>query len=240
LERCGYSRLALGMTFMASLATAQNLVQNPGFESVSIAPWVASNYGGNGGSHWAVSSGSGAHSGTKYASTGCNGSTGGTCIAPDPGAGSWLYQDLTTVPGTRYTLTFYYAPGSALGGGNAELQVLWGPSATPLTTGGNRSCTGNCVFDNTSLGSLAYTQYTVNLTATSTSMRLEFLGRQDPQVDFLDDISVTAVTATVASVPTLLPSSLLLAMVGLLCVGLYMGRRRIEATAGARPDGFRR
>jgi len=235
--RNGYWRLVFGMAFMTSQAMAQNLVGNPGFETGTFPPWVANNYGGNGGGGWVVSSGAGAHSGSHYASTGCNGSEGGTCIAPDPGNGSWLYQDLATVPGTQYMLTFYYAPGSATGGGSAELQVLWGPSATPLTTGGNGTCTGSCVFDNTSIGSSAYTQYTVSLTATSTSMRLEFLGRQDPATDFLDDISVTGPAAV--SAPTLLPSSLLATMAGLACVGWYMGRRRIEATAQARPDGIR-
>ena len=218
-----YLGFAFGVISMASIAMAQNLVQNPGFETGSFAPWVASNYGGNGGARWVVSSGAGAHTGTKYASTGCNGSAGGTCIAPDSGTGGWLYQDLATVPGTQYTLTFYYAPGSATGGGSAELQVLWGPTGTPLTTGGNATCTGSCVFDSTSIGSSAYTQYTVNVTATAASMRLEFLGRQDPQVDFLDDISVM-----VPAPATPIPSSLLLTMVGLACTGLYMGHRRMK------------
>jgi hypothetical protein len=224
------TRLVLGMICLSPLAMAQNLVVNPGFETAgSFAPWVASNYGGNGGARWVVSSTpGGAHSGTHFASTGCNGSLGATCIAPDPGAGAWLYQDLTTVPGASYTLTFYYAPGSSVGGGAAELQVLWGPSTTPLTTGGNGSCTGNCVFDNTGIGSSAYTQYTVGLTATASTMRLEFLGRQDPQVDFLDDISVTPPVA----VPTLGPLSLLLLMIGLACVGSYLARRtRIRPSA---------
>lgn len=225
-----YSRLAFGVICMASVAMAQNLVQNPGFETGSFAPWVASAYGGNGGGGWVVGSGAGAHSGTKYASTGCNAHLGGTCIAPDSGTGGWLYQDLTTVAGAQYTLTFYYAPGSATGGGSAELQVLWGPTATPLTTGGNGTCTGNCVFDNTSIGSSTYTQYTVNLTATSTSMRLEFLGRQDPQVDFLDDISVMAPAPS----PTPIPPSFWLTMVGLACAGLYMGYRRMRNRASSR------
>jgi hypothetical protein len=217
------------MISMAPLAAAQNLVQNPGFETGTFAPWVASHYGGNGGGPWTVVSGAGAHSGTKYASTGCNGSVGGTCIAPDSGTGGWLYQDLATVPGTQYTLTFYYAPGGAAGGGNAELQVLWGPSATPLTTGGNGSCTGNCVFDNTSIGSSTYTQYTVNLTATSASMRLEFLGRQDPQVDFLDDISVTTQAApSAAAAPALGTPALLVMLIGLAGMGLYLARRRMS------------
>jgi hypothetical protein len=53
-------------------------------------------------------------------------------------------------------------------------------------------------------------------------MRLEFLGRQDPQVEFLDDISVTA---PAVSAPTWLPSSLFGSIAGLACVGWYMRRR---------------
>lgn len=226
LERSGRCwRLALAAACLASVAVAQNLVQNPGFETGSFTGWTASSYGGHGGARWEIYSGAGAHTGTHYASTGCNGSSGGTCIAPDPGAGAWLYQDLATTPGTQYTLTFYYAPGGATGGGVAELQVLWGPSGSPLTTGGNGSCTGSCVFDNALIGSSTYTKYTMTLTATSTSMRLEFLGRQDPQLDFLDDVSVVA-----PSPNTPVPPSLPLTLAGLACVGLFVGYRRMRAS----------
>jgi len=222
-----HCRLALAVICLASLSMAQNLVQNPGFETGSFTPWVASSYGGGGGSRWVVTAGAGAHGGTHYAETGCIGSGVNTCIAADPGAGAWLYQDLTTTPGAQYTLTFYYAPGS--GSGNAELQVLWGPSASPLTTGGPGTCTGSCVLDDTSIGSTTYTPYTVTLTATSTSMRLEFLGRQDGQVDFLDDVSVTPVAVTPTPSTSPVPSSLLLTLLGLACAGLYLGYRRMGA-----------
>jgi hypothetical protein len=51
---------------------------------------------------------------------------------------AWLYQDLVTIPGTTYTVSFAYVSGfpnsqieaQALTG--VELQVLWGPSATRL------------------------------------------------------------------------------------------------------------
>ena len=218
-----YLDLALGMICLASMAMAQNLVQNPGFETGSFAPWVASSYGalGGPGAGWALRAGT-PHSGTKFASTGCNGVL---CIAPDSGTGGWLYQDLTTVPGSQYTLTFYYAPGTGVG--NAELQVLWGPSATALTTGGAGTCTGSCAFNTTAIGSSSYNQYTVNLTASSSTMRLEFLGRQDPNVSSLDDV----VVMPAAPSPTPVPPSLLLTTAGLVCVGLYVGRRRISSVS---------
>ena len=226
-------RLVLAVICLASLSMAQNLVQNPGFETGSFAPWVASSYGGDGGLRWSVTAGAGAHAGAHYAETGCSASGSQTCIAADPSAGAWLYQDLATAPGTQYTLTFYYAPGSSTGGGNAELQVLWGPSASPLTTGGAGTCTGSCVFDNTSIGSTTYTQHTVTLTATSTSMRLEFLGRQDLQLDFLDDVSVIPTAAPQPPQPpsSPVPSSLLLTLLGLATAGLYVGYRRMGASS---------
>lgn len=163
-----------GLLLPGSVAMAQNIVQNPGFESGSFAPWVVN------GLSWQVSTYL-PHTGTFGAETGCNGSA---CISPDSNpAGAWFYQDLPTTPGAKYTLTFYYFPGasSVEHGNTAELQVLWGPSAIPLTTGGAGSCTGNCVFDNASIGSKTYVQYTMtNLVATSASTRLEFLGRQTP------------------------------------------------------------
>ncbi len=210
---------------LASLGIAQNIVVNPGFENGSLPPWVASSYGGGaGGGAWSVGTGAGsAHSGTYFATNGCNNQGATSCITPDPGNhGAYLYQDLTTVPGAQYTLTFYYAPGLNAGPPPpyAELQVLWGPSASALTSGGRGTCTGNCVSDNvTNLStgaSRSYTQYTVSLTATSASMRLEFLGEQDPAQNFLDDISVSLPSA---AVPALAKPVLLLLVIGLALLG---------------------
>jgi len=213
-----FLRVLLVVACLVPFAMAQNIVQNPGFETGSFAPWVARG--------WSISTGNAgvsAHSGSYYSYTGC---VGAACITPAPGAGAWFYQDLATVPGTTYTLTFYYAPGSS--GGSAELQVLWGPTATQLATGGAGSCTGNCVFNNTAIGSTVYTQYTVaNLVATTNSTRLEFLGRQDPAWNGVDDISVVATGP--AGVP--LPPSFWLTLVGLSCIGFFVAWRR-PARAG--------
>jgi hypothetical protein len=218
----------LGIAFLGSLALAQNLVQNPGFETSSFAPWVAS-------SEWDVDSGA-PHTGTYYADTGC---VGAPCISPDSNInGAWFYQDLTTAPGATYALTFFYTPEPVGGGARArkpllappapapapaiELQVLWGPSGSPLTTGGAGACSGNCVFDNTSSGTLAYSQFTVTgLTASSSSTRLEFVARQDPSFNGVDDVVVTL--TSLGGVPV--PPSIWLTLVGLACVGFYFGFR---------------
>jgi hypothetical protein len=192
----------------------QNIVQNPSFETGQFASWVVQS--------WGINSPA-AHTGTNYAVTGC---VGASCITPAPGGGAWFYQDLPTVPGTTYTLTFYYEPGP--GSGAAELQVLWGPSATQLTTGGAGACTGNCVFSNTSIGSTTWNQFTVaNLVATTNSTRLEFLGRQDPAGNGVDDVSVVAVGP--AGVP--LPPSFWLTLVGLSCIGFFVAWRRPAHTS---------
>jgi hypothetical protein len=218
----------LGIAFLGSLALAQNLVQNPGFETSSFAPWVASG-------EWSVNTGT-PHTGTYYAETGC---VGAPCISPDSNInGAWFYQDFTTAPGATYALTFFYTPDPGGGAGirkpppaplapastpAIELQVLWGPSGTPLTTGGAGICSGNCVFENASGAVGPYAQFTVtNLMATSSSTRLEFLGRQDPSSNGVDDVVVTLVS--LGGVPV--PPSIWLTLVGLACVGFYLGFRR--------------
>jgi hypothetical protein len=198
---------------------AQNLLGNPGFETGGFSPWVAdSNY-------IVLTNDAGvvAHSGTYYADTGC---VGTACITPAPNtSGAWFYQDVPTTPGAHYTLTFWYAPGESGTDNTAELQVLWGATSSALTTGGAASCTGNCVFDNQLIGNTSYTQYTVNnLLATSSSMRLEFLGRQDPAESGVDDVSLT-LTSGPTTVPVLGPGMLALLALMLAAVGWLMYRR---------------
>lgn len=196
--------LMVGVCF-TSAAPAANIVLNPGFETGDLAPWMT-----NG--EWDVIGGTGGifpNTGNFFANTGC---VGTPCIAPDssvtPGA-AWLYQDLVTVPGTTYTVSFAYASGlgsseitsQALTG--VELQVLWGPSSIPLTSSAPGTCLGttNCVFDTTDTSNgEAYAIYTLtNLLATSSLTRLEFLGEQTPAQNGLDDVSVNASAAS--SVP---------------------------------------
>ena len=210
-----FLRIIFAVVCVCSCAMAQNIVQNPGFETGTAAPWVVQG--------WGVTTG-GAHTGSYYAETPC---VGAGCIAPAPGSGAWLYQDLATTVGATYTLTFYYYPGPGTYG--TELQVLWGASGTQLTTGGAGVCSGNCVFDNTSVNSTSYVQYTVNnLVATSATTRLEFLGRQDPSSDGLDDVVVqltNAAPATPVPVPTLSTWAMGILAILLICGGAWSVKR---------------
>jgi hypothetical protein len=208
-----FLRLIFAGLGLCSFAMAQNIVQNPGFETGGFAPWLEQ--------RWYLESGY-AHTGLSDAETPC---VGAACITPAPGGGAWLYQDLPTTPGATYTLTFWYFPGPSGGDNIAELQVLWGPTATQLTTGGAGSCTGNCVFDNNSIGSDTYVQYTVtNLVATSATTRLEFLGRQDPSADGLDDVAVVLTQSP--TVPTLSTWAMCILAILLVCVGAWLLKPR--------------
>lgn len=212
-----YRRTSLLIMLLASLAAAQNVTVNGGLEAGSFSPWVA-----NPSSlfPWAVLTDV-PHSGTHYAYVGCSGAN---CISASPSAaGAWLYQDITTTPGVAYTLTFWSYTSA---GQPSELQVLWGDSASTLTTGGAGACTGNCKFHVTPSGATAWTQYTVsNLVATSTSMRLEFLGRQDAGAQGLDDVVLTPGAAPVTSVPVMGPAAFLFLALMLAATGWWMFRR---------------
>jgi len=223
--RAHFSVLPALVAFLPVAALAQNVVLNPGFESGN-APWVFSSYGGAGGQPWSIGSsffGLGPHSGSRFASTGCNLAS---CVGPDSGVGAWLYQDLATVSGATYALTFYFTPG--LGSSGAEFQVLWGPSATPLTIGPSGTCGGNCVYRSTSIGTRVYSLVTVpNLTATSTSMRLEFIGEQQPDVNGVDDVCVGTGSTCLpsASVPVLSAGMMGALAAGLLAMAFFLFHR---------------
>lgn len=75
-----------------SLVSAQNLVQNPGFETGTLTPWVK---GATAYTEPAISN-SGAHTGTYYAAY--NGATATTGFA----------QDVAISGSTQYTLSFWY------------------------------------------------------------------------------------------------------------------------------------
>src|SRR5579871_3073733 len=167
--------LLLAAVLCSSAAFGANIVVNPGFETGSFAPWVANTSSDHA---WCVDcTGPGAFAGTNWASTGC---VGAQCITNDTSAlnpvGAWLYQDLSTVASTVYTLSFEFASA----GTPMELEVLWN---------------GSTVLDLTGLASGPYTLYTVNnLTAVGSTTRLEFLGRQDPSYDGLDNVCVSSST----------------------------------------------
>lgn len=139
------------------------------------------------------------YAGATAASTGC---VGAGCVAIGEPSKASVSQMLTTVAGATYTLQFFYSPGP---GGPNSLRVLW-------------DGTLELALDGTSDG---YQSYILSgLTASSTGTQLEFLGRQDPDYNRLDDVSVVQ-TAAGVEVPE--PASIALLGAGLL--GLAARRR---------------
>ena len=200
--------LCVAGLFGACTAYGANIVLNPGFETGNFTSWTADS-----GLHWLVKMSDfiilGPHSGTFYANNSC---LGASCITtPD----SFLFQDLPTTINQTYTLTFWYdrgISGPVKGGSSEELLVLW--NGTPAL---------DLAQLNQGSSDPGWTQFTVTgLTASSTSTRLEFRGRQDPAHLGVDDVDVEASSA----VPE--PSSLTLALSTLLGFGLFAKRRKNE------------
>jgi hypothetical protein len=106
---------------------------------------------------------------------------------------SYLYQDIATVAGNTYSLTFDFGTNGA--GNPMELRAYFG---------------GTLAADLLNVAPLPTSTYTINgLVATGNSTRLEFLGRQDPGFDYLDNISVIE-----SGAPSAVPEPATLGMVG--------------------------
>jgi hypothetical protein len=167
------TRILSLLLFTASLTICghANIVVNPGFETGDFTGWTTNS--------WGVSQVN-PHSGDWAAFTVC---VGADCTDPASPFNSFLYQDLTTISGAQYNLSFWFDTGDFPTEGS-ELSVYWG---------------GVLVADFVNVDtSFLYQQAVIpNLTATGSTTRLEFFGRQDPSVLFLDDIDVEAVSTGV-------------------------------------------
>jgi hypothetical protein len=186
-------------------------VFNGNFETGDFSGWTQSG--------WFIDT-TNPNSGGYDAATGCEGASCTTVGDPNS---AFLFLDVTTTIGTSYTLSFFYDSGQLATSGS-ELLVLWGdPTAPSLST----------VVDFVNVDtSGVYIEYTGTVVATSLTSQLEFLGRQDLDFYYLDDVSLTAQTATVPE-----PSAFLImaSVLGLLFWrSVHLTRRSVAASSQER------
>ena len=186
------TKILLSLAAAAALSCATpafaNLVSNGGFETGNFTDWTQ--FGNTGATGVGTSSptGVGPHSGNFLGWFGAVGSDGG------------IFQNLTTVVGATYNLTFWLAldrgtPNDWSVSWNGITQLLQ-VNATPF----------------------GYTQFSFSgLLATSTSTQLAFSFRQDPRYFELDDVSVVG--------GTIPDGGNTLALLGLAMVGICLIRR---------------
>jgi len=165
-----FCRLLLSV-FFAYPATGLTILVNGNFETGDFTGWTQSG--------WFIDT-SLPNSGVYDTATGC---PGASCTTVGDPNSAFLFQTVTTSIGTVYNLSFFYNSGASATSGS-ELLVLWGDPSAP-----NLSQVVD--FQNVDTSG-AYVQYTGNVTATSTTSELEFLGRQDLDFYRLDDVLLNA------------------------------------------------
>ena len=204
----------LALLACAPLAQAQNLVQDPGFESADAqggrGRYFAPAFIGDG--VWQVTAGEvdvlnnfnpdlQSHSGSQFVNLTPNFAT------------NTLSQTLATTPGTLYDLAFYATSNST----NNTFGVTFGGVPVP----GIPTSLPNTSPNGGSLPSSSYVEYTaMNLLATGSSTTLSFTA-SNSRLTYLDDVSVTAVPAAVPE-----PGSFALVL-GITMTGAgFLARRR--------------
>jgi hypothetical protein len=130
------------------------------------------------------------------------------------GSRDCLYQQLTTVAGQTYTISFWVASTASSVGNNVGLDVEWDENTSNQTALDNPTYTTP-----TNTGPLAYTEYTFTETASTNDTRIDFHSVDTNGLIELDNVVVTAQSATPE------PMTMLLTGSGLVLAGLLRKRR---------------
>jgi hypothetical protein len=174
-------------------ASAVNLVANGGFETGDFASWT--HFGGVD-SQDGVCNNACPHSGTFGASFGT--------LFSDSG----ITQDIVTVPGAHYTVSFWFRNRTLGEGISNDFLISFGGAT--LTSG-------------TNVSPFLYTLFSFDAVANSTSSTLSFSFRNEPSFFNLDDVTVEA-----AATP--LPAAFPLFAAGGTLLGFLAWRRKRKLT----------
>ena len=202
-----FAGLALSASAFTAAAAGPELLANGGFENIqsswSVSGWSYTDFFPYKGNYSLL-----------------NDCAFAACLNPTMGAQA--SQEVATVAGQTYRLSFYYRTTST-SNSPFELQALIS-NGTPIG-GGAGTCSGSCVFQ-TETGTTTWTQVTRTYVATSSTTRITFLGRNDLQYLYIDDVSFTLEPAP-ATVPTLTEWAMILMGMALAgAAALTLNRRR--------------
>ena len=192
----------LALALIAPMSTARaDMILNGGFEAPVITNPSFSTFQSIPG--WTTAFGPGIEIQNHVAGSPFEGNQ---FVELDSSANSGMYQDIGTVIGQQYLLSFAYSPRPGVAANSTGIDVLWGGS---LVSGIAQSGVG--------LSDTAWQIFTFNLTATSDVTRLQFnaTGISDSLGGYIDAVSVNAVPE---------PSSL--AMCGIAGLGIVARMRR--------------
>jgi hypothetical protein len=193
---------AIALTWAASPAAAQNIVNNPNFDT-GTSGWYSNDF--------YFSDVDQSNSGGGSVATGC---VSNVCVSTY-NAGAYFGQVLSTTPGQAYDLSFYVLEN---GGPTSEFSVFWNGSmiADVLNP-------ANSTYPN------GWVQYTYsNLLASGSSTDLQIHGRQDPATIWFDTVSVVP---TVAGVPEPATWAMMLLGFGGIGFALRRKNRQVAALA---------
>ncbi|MGA2175238.1 MAG: hypothetical protein ABSH38_09680 [Verrucomicrobiota bacterium] len=191
--------LALTSVFAAVASQAQNLVQNPGFETGNTTDWTLTPAASGSGFQIlteipAQYGGQFPHSGNYLAGFGAN-----------EGLNDTLSQTVPTVNGVTYDFNFWV--NSVEGKNGSYLDVSWGNSTV--------------LQIDPAIGDFGWTDYNFVETATGPTT-IAFAGRNAPSYIALDDVSVTAATVPDAGPGMATVTATLFGLCGL---GRFLRRR---------------
>lgn len=214
--------LALALALPAAAMAGPTLLTNGSFEQVQLGPgqWtVLSALAG-----WTVDASSGvevrrdvagsAQDGHVFVELDTNAGTfGGSTF--DGSTNSWISQQVQTVAGQHYQLSWYYSPRAGLAADTNPIDVLWNGDLVVKSNGSGMNQAGN-----------VWQQFTADIIGTGGLDTLKFAatGKADSLGGSLDNVSLVALAlAQAAQVPE--PGSLALAL-GAFGAAAFAARRR--------------